>query len=158
MTLRDVADAVGIRTPSLYKRFANREALLQRVKDEVLADLQRDLEEAVSGEIPIDAVSLMARAYRARALAQPHLYRLMHMPALKTSALAAEHRAAAPALDLMAELVGPQNALHAARCFTSLLHGFVTMEIDGSFGFGGSVDEAFDFSLATLVTGLRAGP
>lgn len=156
VTLADVAAAVGIRAPSLYKRFTNREALLLAVKNGVLAELHHDLEAAVGGRTRLEAVDEMARVYRARALQDPHLYRLIHMPQLKTPDLEAERRAAAPALALMEDVVGPDHALHGARCFTSLLHGFVTMEIDGSFGFGGSVDEAFDFALAALLAGLQA--
>lgn len=154
MTLVGVADAVGIRAPSLYKHFASRDDLLRAVKDGVLADLQQGLERASQAGTSHEVMSAMAGVYRARAVAEPELYRLTQIPRLKTPSQEAEYRAVAPALRVMEGLVGPDNALNAARCFTSFLHGFVTMEIDGNFGFGGSVDEAFEYAVLTLMKGV----
>lgn len=156
VTLNDVAGAVGIRAPSLYKRFANRQALLCQVKDGFLADLQRDLEAAVGTESASATARAMAFAWRARALAEPELFRLTQRVDLKAPAMETERAAAAAALRVMEVLVGSDNALNAARCFTAFLMGFITMEIDGNFGFGGSVEEAFGFSVSALIEGLSA--
>ena len=48
------------------------------------------------------------------------------------------------------------GGLAAARCFISFLTGFVTMEIDGNFGFDGPVEEAFRYSVATILKGLAS--
>ena len=56
-----------------------------------------------------------------------------------------EAERAAPALRIMEDLVGSHDALNAARCFTAFLMGFITMEVDGSFDFDGSVEAASVF-------------
>lgn len=154
VTLSDVADAVGIRAPSLYKRFANRAALLRVVKDEALNDLEQALVGIADTGDALEIARAMAVAYRVWALGEPELFRLTLQVELKDPALEAERRAAAPALRVMETLVGAKNALAAARCFTSFLTGFVTMEIDGNFGFDGSVEEAFRYSVTTILKGL----
>lgn len=154
VTLNDVAGAVGIRAPSLYKRFANRQDLMRRIKDDFLADLQQDLEGAVGTRSASETARAMAYAWRARALCDPELFRLTQKVDLKTAAMEAERAATAPALAVMEDLVGSHDALNAARCFTAFLMGFITMEIDGNFGLGGSVEEAFSFSVSTLIEGL----
>jgi AcrR family transcriptional regulator len=155
LALRDVAVAVGIKTPSLYKRFADRAALLRALKDLSLAELELVLRQAAGQSPPSTAFNNMAHAYRDFAKCQPEMYRLIHRPELKTDGLEAERKAAEPALKVMAALAGNDFALSSARCITSFLHGFVTMEIDGNFRLGGSIDEAFTFSLEAILNGIK---
>ncbi|MGW4157930.1 TetR/AcrR family transcriptional regulator, partial [Micromonospora chersina] len=44
LTMQAVAERVGVRAPSLYKRVRNRDALVQLVTEATLLDLERDLE------------------------------------------------------------------------------------------------------------------
>jgi hypothetical protein len=69
----------------------------------------------------------------------------------------ARQAAAAPAIAAIAELAGPENALHAARTFTAFMHGHVTMLLAGAFKLGGDVDAAFDYGIDRLLLGI-AGP
>ncbi len=157
VTLKDVAQAVGIRAPSLYKRFTDRNALLSQVKDDVIAELLAVLTDATSGtKSPRRRLLAMARAYRAFAKAYPELYRLVFAPELKDEELLAERRLAEPVLVCMVDLVGEDNALAGARSITSLLHGFCTLEIEGNFRFGGSVNDAFEFSVSALLDGIAS--
>ena len=41
LSMQDVASAVGVRTSSLYKRFADREAILNAVAREVFVELEK---------------------------------------------------------------------------------------------------------------------
>lgn len=154
LALRDVAEAVGIRAPSLYKRFDDKAALLKAVKDDALLQLEAALRKAGQGHPPALAFTRMAAAYREFARTRPEIYRLIHRAELKNEDHEAERRAAAPGLEVMEALVGQAHALKAARCASSFLHGFVTMEIDGNFGHEGSADEAFTFSVYVILQGL----
>jgi hypothetical protein len=100
----------------------------------------------------------MAHAYRAYALAHPQLYALLFSPEERLDAQTHEARqaAAAPALHALAEIVGPADALHAARLFTAFIHGHVTMLLAGSFKLGGDIDAAFDYGIDTLLRGIAA--
>jgi hypothetical protein len=62
--------------------------------------------------------------------------------------------AAADLLGVLVSLRGAEQALPAARLLVAFLHGFVSMELSGAFRLGGSVDDAFEFGVNTLVDAL----
>ena len=56
----------------------------------------------------------------------------------------------------MAAMVGPDDALSAARTFVAWAHGFVSMELAGAFRLGGGLDEAYAGGVATILDGISA--
>jgi AcrR family transcriptional regulator len=74
--LRDVAERVGVRTPSLYNHFASKEALYAAVLERAVAPLLALLGDAAAGRGPRDSGQLVAEltALLAR---RPHLPRLV---------------------------------------------------------------------------------
>ena len=70
--------------------------------------------------------------------------------------LVANALASADVLRVAGALVGPGQALEAARTLVAFAHGFVSMELAGAFRLGGDVDAAFDYGLETLIRGLTA--
>ncbi len=155
LSLNAVAEAVGIRAPSLYKRFSNRAALMNAARDRVLVELAGRLRDAQRHKRGSAAIKAMAAAYRTWAKREAHFYRLIHSSAaspLTDSAAAATE----PVLEEVSALVGQRHALSAARLLTAFLHGFVTMENDGEFKMGGSVDAAFAFALDAIIRGLES--
>ena len=144
--MQAVAERVGVRAPSLYKRVRDRDALLGLVVEATLDDLGRRLA-ASDGSL-----SGLARAYRAFAHAQPEGFRLMY--AIPGSA-AAREQAIEPVLRAARDAVGADHALDAARLLTAWTTGFLTMELAGAFRLGGDVDEAFEYGLSHIEAGLR---
>ena len=154
LSLNAVAEAVGVRAPSLYKRFANRAALIDEVREGVLAELATLLHLARGRKRGPAAIKAMAAAFRAWAKHEPQLYRLIYAgPSSGASAGAAA--ALQPVLEEMTAQVGERRALSAARLFTAFLRGFVSMENEGQFNLGGSVDEAFEFGIEAILRGLK---
>jgi AcrR family transcriptional regulator len=141
VTMQAVADRVGVRAPSLYKRVADRDALLQLVAEATVEDLGGRL--AASDRTLVG----LARAYRAFAHARPEGFRLMYSVAGSPDALA---RASEPVLAAARAAVGPGRALDEARLLTAWATGFVNMELSGAFRLGGDVDEAFEYGLTRL--------
>ena len=155
LSMQAVAEAVGVRAPSLYKRFPDRETLLDTVVLEGLDELRARLDEAGAGKRPRLALAGMARAYRAFARRSPGLYALMFAPRAEGEALLARRAAALePVMTALAELVDGDDQLPAARMLTAFLHGFVSMEIAGAFRMGGDVQRAFVYSLDRLLGSL----
>lgn len=155
-SMQAVADAVGVRAPSLYKRFADRAALLGAVARQVFAELGERLEVAAARPGPDSAIRAMADAYRAFARAHPHLYALMFSAELPRDALHDDARRAAaqPILSRLHDWVGPVRALPTARVLTAFVHGFVSMELAGAFRLGGDVDEAYAHGLHLLLSSI----
>ena len=163
-SMSEIADAVGIRPPSLFGRFKNRAELLDKVELTLWEALARELGAATkAAEVsknPVEALTAQARAYRAFAKANPNGYALMFDPRAAQSPAGATARAAAlaPCAPAFVALVGNDNALAAARVLTPFLHGFVSMEITQAFRLGGDVDQAFETGVASIIQGLALWP
>lgn len=145
VTMQAVAERVGVRAPSLYKRVRDRDALLTLVSSEVALDLSARL--AAAG----DDLTALARAYRTFAHDQPEGFRLILGGPGDPEVLA---QVSAPVLRACAAAVGEDHALDAARLLTSWVTGFASMELLGAFRLGGSVDDAFEWGLERIVFAL----
>jgi AcrR family transcriptional regulator len=153
-----VADRVGVRGPSLYKHVTDRAALIRAVGEAVTADLARQLLLAVStGDARAD-LTATAHAYRAFVLANPNGYGLLfaHLSPDLQPDPAAIAELARPIVEAMSAMVGPDDALPAARTFVAWAHGFVSMELAGAFRLGGGLDEAYASGVATILDGISA--
>ena len=150
LSLRGVAAAVGVQAPSLYKRYHSREALLRAIREDAKADLFALLRSAKGAYGAPMALTKVGAAYRAFGLANPEIYRLLHRHDLG----AADGVALGLFGEITTELLGDVHGLDAARCLAAFLHGFVTMEIDGTMIERGSADEAFSYSIYALLQGL----
>lgn len=146
LTMQAVAERVGVRAPSLYKRVRDRDALHAAVATASVDALTTRLEAAG------DDLAALAHTYRTFARERPEGFRLMFTAAVPHEAL---ERSAAPIIRACAAAVGEKDALDAARLFTAWATGFLQMELSGAFRLGGDVDRAFDYGLRHL-TGILA--
>jgi AcrR family transcriptional regulator len=153
--MQAVADRVGVRAPSLYKRFSGRGDLIAAIGASVLDDLGDELA-PFSGLEPADGLRATAAAFRRFALGHPRAYELIFMSLPPGSRPPAELNAiaAAPLVELAERLVGPDQALEAARLVTAFAHGFVSMELSGAFRLAGDVDAAYRYGVDVLVDAL----
>jgi AcrR family transcriptional regulator len=160
LTMQAVADRVGVRAPSLYKRVSGRDELIGLIADALLAELGQRLR-AVAGGADVRAdLGALAREYRAFAHEHPAGYQLLFARGSGVSppdpeALA---QAVAPVLEMARQLVSPHEVLPAARTFTAWAYGFVGMELAGAFNLGGDVDHAFEFGITRLADAFGAPP
>lgn len=145
VTMQAVAERVGVRAPSLYKRVRDRDELLLLVAEDAAEDLTARLAASES------TLPAYAHAFRAFAHARPEGFRLVFA---SPDAADATERAARPVLDACREIVGATAALDAARLFTAWAVGFLTMELLGAFRLGGDVDGAFAYGITRILDGL----
>jgi AcrR family transcriptional regulator len=155
LTMQAVADAVGVRAPSLYKRVRDRAALIRLVADAVAGDLAERLDEAASTGDPHEDLRAVATAFRAFAHANPSAYPLLFDP--RTGGLSADAlaRSSATVLRVARALAGERHALDAARTVVAWATGFVSMELAGAFQLGGDVDDAWGYGVRLLADSLR---
>jgi AcrR family transcriptional regulator len=137
VTMRRVAERLGIRAPSLYKHLPDKQALEAALIEQALGEWAEVAERALlDADDPLDA---LAGAYRAWARAHPDLYRLMTDGPLPRDRLApgVEERAARPVIDA----VGGDPDL--ARAVWAFAHGMVVLELGDRFPPGADLDAAW---------------
>ncbi len=96
LTMRRLAERLGMRAPSLYKHVADKEELEVLLIAQALREQGSRMHASVAG-LPRRgsrkvALAALARAYRAWALAHPHLYRLGDRGAIAAGAAARRAR------------------------------------------------------------------
>ena len=160
LTMQAVADRVGVRAPSLYKRVRNRDELIARIAEATLQELSERLDDAADptpGADPGAELARFARAVRAFAHERPAGFRLIFAPGaeLRLSDVALADASGA-VLRVAGELAGDEHRLDAARTITAWANGFVSMELAGAFRLGGDVDRAFEYGIAGLTVALTA--
>jgi AcrR family transcriptional regulator len=80
VSLRAVAQRVGVSVPSIYLHFADKQALLDAVCEEVFAALDAQMRAAAAGVAdPFEALRLQGIAYVEFAIANPEQYRIVLM-------------------------------------------------------------------------------
>jgi len=151
LTMNSVAQRVGVRPPSLYKRIEDRDGLIRLVAEATLSELAARLQSQTT-------VEALARTFRSFAHERPAAFQLVMTPGPGTPVAAPTFGAAAaqPILRAAAGLVGESDALVAARTLTAWAAGFISMELNGGFQLGGDVDEAWEFGLSRIVAAIRA--
>jgi AcrR family transcriptional regulator len=156
VTMHAVAERVGVRAPSLYKRFPSRAALIAAIGESTLEDLERSIRQGAADPDPAAGLRSVATTYRAFAHANPRSYELLFMGGSAEARPSAQRYAwaSAPLLALTERLSGPDRALEAARLVTAFANGFVSMELSGSFQLGGDLDDAYRYGVDVLVEAL----
>jgi AcrR family transcriptional regulator len=153
LTMHRVADAVGVRPPSLYKRVRNRGELVQLIASDVARELGQTLDAATPGGDPKADLRSIALAFRSFAHARPQAYRLLFDPL--PDDWRPDPEAAREAVEVLfralSAVVGPEDVLSAARTLVAWAYGFVSMELADTFRLGGDVDRAFAFGVDRLV-------
>jgi AcrR family transcriptional regulator len=143
LTMRRLAERVGIRAPSLYKHFPDKAALEAAVIATGLEDAAAAFEAAVGAAA--DPLTALAAAYRQFALDHPHLYRLMNTGPLPREHLppGLEDRTAAPLLRVA-------GTPARARAIWAFAHGMVMLELDHRFPPDADLDAAWQAGITAF--------
>lgn len=137
LTMRRVAEEMGIRAPSLYKHVANKDDIEAGLQERALRNLT-----AVLAPAGADLEKIMA-LYRKWALAHPGMYELATRRPLRRDVIPAEVEAAAAA-PVVAAAGGEE---HRARALWALAHGLVDLELAGRFPPDADLDETWRTAL-----------
>jgi AcrR family transcriptional regulator len=159
-TLARVAEALGVRPPSLYNHVEGLPGLRRLITILSLGELTDVMRDAAVGRSGEDALRSVARAYRGYALEHPGRYAAtIRAPAPEDAELLG---AGLRAVEVLVAVLGAwgftgDDVLHRVRVVRSALHGFVSIEAEGGFGLALSLDESFELVLQTLIAGLEQG-
>jgi AcrR family transcriptional regulator len=147
LTMRRLADVLGIRAPSIYKHFPGKPAVELAMIEDALAELGTALHRVVAGAVPGEAVAALLCAYRAYALAHPNLYRLATGAGLSRQDLA----------DGLEDWGGEPFYLatgepYQAQALWAFAHGMVVLELDDRFLPGSDLDRTWAAGASAFVT------
>ena len=144
LSMRRVAERLGIRAPSLYKHVAGKEEIEAELISDGFEESATAFEEACAGVE--DRLAALAAAYRAFALAHPDLDPLMTERPLPRALLrpGVEERAARPVIEAAG---GDVDLARAAWAFS---HGMVMLELNGRFPPDADLDAAWAAGVAAF--------
>ena len=154
-----LAERLGVKTPSLYKHVDGLADLSHRIAVLAAIELGDVLRDATQGRAGRDALVAAAQAMRRYVLEHPGRY-----AAGNAASVTGPDDPLVPAVtrmlgSLSAVLRGydldPAQEIHALRLLRSLLHGFATLEAEGSFQFDTDVDESFTWIVNFVDLGLQ---
>ncbi|MCA9513797.1 MAG: WHG domain-containing protein [Myxococcales bacterium] len=147
VTMRRVAERVGVRAPSLYKHVAGRDDLIAALQAEGLRAMGAAFREALADSPPEESpLAALARGYRELARRRPALYRVTTGQRLLRMRLP-------PGLEdevggaLAAALGGDGDLARAAWAFA---HGMADLELNARFPDGADLDRAWQIGVRAL--------
>lgn len=171
VTTRKLAERAGVTTMGLYSEFGSLGGLMSEVVDAGFDELAAAFDAVELTDDPVADIATLCAVYRARALAQPHLYAVM----FGAAPLGGHRRTGAEIDQIPKETFGvcvhgvaramqagrftPGDAFKTAGQVWSALHGTVMLEIAGMLDFVGDPFPEIHVPLwRTLVIGLGDTP
>lgn len=145
LTMRRLADDLGIKAPSLYKHFPDKAALEAALIEDALLQMGTALHAAVARPGRRSPAAALLEAYRRQAVAHPNLYRLATAGPLTREALApgVEDWAGQPFYLVTGDP-------YAAQALFAFAHGMVILEIDRRFPPGSDLDRTWRSAAASF--------
>jgi len=148
LTMRHLADRMGIRAPSLYKHIESKEELEALLIADAFREFGQVFHDALADgrRSRRGAMRALARTYRGWALAHPHLYRLVTGGRLARERLP-EGLEAWAAEPIVIAAGGDHDRARAAWAFA---HGMTILELDGRFPPDANLDGAWSAGIAAF--------
>lgn len=174
VSIRAVADAVGVTPPSIYRHFPDKAALMYEVWDRRCGTLDGAFDRAVAGiDEPVEALQAIGRAYVHFGLDYPEPYRLVFMTRPdpqadpdQEAARLGQVRAFGRVIEIAQALIDggrlrPEydDALRVASIFWAHAHGLVSLMLTKPFfpwPQGPELDEYIDQAVTAGARGMLA--
>lgn len=136
ISMRELAEKLGIKTPSLYNHVKSMDELLTGVSRRAAEELRRTQLAAIEGKDRDDALRALAGAYRRFAKEHKGLYQVtLSLPSLTGDETAEIAAAMAEPIFLVLSRYGldREQTIHWQRVLRSIIHGFLSQEEAGFF-------------------------
>ncbi len=155
-SMHKLAEHFDVKTSSLYRYYKKTE-LLRAVN----IYTEKKLYLSVSGVLqsdadPLDKIRQIAQDYRSFGLSHPTTYGLLYTNTIDELRPDFEEgvQGILPFQALMAQISGEANSLSALRGLLAVMHGFVMLEIAGQLRRGGSLDDAYTYTIDAYLKGV----
>jgi AcrR family transcriptional regulator len=154
-----VAEKLGVKSPSLYNHLSGLKELSLGIAKLAIGKLEDAIRNAAVGRSKDDAFMAIALAYRKFSKENPELYKaILRFPAYNDSSIQEAGHIVVRILYQVMESYhySKEETIHFVRGFRSALHGFVSLEEVGFFqGAEADVDESFERLVSRLISTLN---
>lgn len=158
VTLKALAEELGVKPPSLYKHIDGLEELNKELMLYGWRLLDKDVTAAAIGKAKDDAIMAICYAYREFVSQHKGLFEAMqwyNMYQSEEHLKATEGVVAVLFKVLSAYKLAEEQKVHIVRTLRGFLQGFLTIESHGGHGNPLPVVDTFDFALKTILMGIR---
>ena len=168
VSMRRVAEAVGITPMAIYRHFANREALLKRISDDAFAEVAAQWQQAANAGDTMQGLRHAMLNYLDYAQQSPHLFDYSFSVARDDARRFPEDFRArlSPTLNVVADLVAagmregllrPGDPWDVAMALWAQGHGLIALWRAGRFSYDDAQFRTFYLqSIGVLFDGLKA--
>ena len=159
VTLKVLANELGVKSPSLYKHFSG--GLDELNKELMLYGwqlLENEITRAAIGKAKDDAIIAICYAYRNFVTQHKGVFEAMQWYNMYQSE---EHlQASQGTISILFQVleaygVTDEQKVHIGRLLRGFLQGFSTIESHGGFGNPTPLNDTFGFALKTILNGIR---
>ena len=150
VSMRSLAEVLGVRASSLYRHIAHREALLALLSEDAALQLRETLV-AAAQQAGRPALEAVAQAFVTFARARPHLYALLHTPRPPQVGAGEGQRLWQFILGQVSLASGQPDDTAGTVALWAFLHGYTELERSGLYGLSGP-GAGFERGLAALLS------
>lgn len=157
LSLAKLAEALGVKAPSLYRHVGHKVELLRAVNGMTVEALFAAMHDARSHAPPEPYLQLLAvfHAFRRFAHAHPQSYALLFSQQTAGERPDENHLVglALSLQSLIAQISGEANALAALRGALALAHGYVMLELNQQLRRGGDLEVTYEQVITAYLRG-----
>ena len=161
VSLLQVAEKLGVKSPSLYKHLSGLQELSSGVANLAISRLDETIRNAAIGRSKEDVLVAIASAYRKFTKENPELYKaILRFPSIHDKDV---QEAGHAVVRILYQVMEPYNyskeeTINFIRGFRSALHGFASLEEAGFFqSTEVNVDESYEQLVSRLISTLKTG-
>ncbi len=156
LSLRVLADALGVKAPSLYRYVKNKTALLLAVNELTTREMMAHLYSVADDALPVkERLLAIAKAFRQFVHDNSACYLLTSNTPLGDTRPAADEREqlVLPLQELFAEISDDDDSFPAIRGAYAFMHGWVILEVMQQFERGGDLDAHYERAFRAYLSG-----
>ena len=158
ITLKALAEKLGVKSPSLYKHISGLEELNKELMLYGWRSLGKEVAKSAIGKAKDDAIKAIFYAYRSYVKQHPGVFEAMQWYNMY---LTEENLQATEGLvEILFQVLSgygleEQQKVHIGRMFRGFLQGFMSVECHGGYGNPLPVQDSFDFALEIMLNGIH---
>ncbi|WP_432650419.1 TetR/AcrR family transcriptional regulator [Huintestinicola sp.] len=159
VTLKELADSLEIRSPSLYNHISGLEELKREIMLYGWKQAQEKILRAAEGKNDFEAIRAMCRAFYGYASENKGIFSAMlwYNKYADEGSMEATSGLFSRVYKVMEEMgISRERAEHLIRTLRGFLEGFALLVNNGAFGHPADIDESFEVSLDVLIEGIKA--